>query len=231
MQCPHCRNELEFNEIQQSKIDKALTQLKEGQSLKIACPHCKIAIMMETGGSVKPLADGNTAQPKIVPPGPPDLSWLEIGEFEVNDIVEDVPQVMILVKDSSIQHQVVESFSELGYQAVIMDSSQQAIERMRFESFNAIVYHTGFEGGNFQESPFHLHMRAMSMSKRRYIYYVMVGPELHTLYDLEALAYSANLLINDREMKQINILLRKGLADYEELFGLFLMAMQEYGKK
>ena len=46
----------------------------------------------------------------------------------------------------------------------------------------------------------------------------IVGPRLHTLYDLEALAFSANLVINDREMPYLEPVLRKGLRDYEKLF-------------
>ena len=46
-----------------------------------------------------------------------------------------------------------------------------------------------------------------------------------THYDLEALAFSANLVINDREMPHLEPVLRKGLQDYEKLFRPLLDAL------
>ena len=74
-------------------------------------------------------------------------------------------------------------------------------------------------------------MSSLAMSQRRYLYYILVGPELHTLYDLEALAQSANLTVNERDVPHLRVILRKGLTDYEALFGPYLAAMRDFGRK
>jgi hypothetical protein len=81
------------------------------------------------------------------------------------------------------------------------------------------------------DSSFHTYMRVMSMEKRRYIYYILVGKEFHTLYDLEALSYSANVVINDNEIAHFDIILRKGLRDYDDLFGPYINAIKDYETK
>ena len=65
--------------------------------------------------------------------------------------------------------------------------------------------------------------------RRRLLFYAIVGPRLHTLYDLEALAFSANLVINDREMPHLEPVLRKGLRDYEKLFRPLIDALSGEG--
>jgi hypothetical protein len=74
-------------------------------------------------------------------------------------------------------------------------------------------------------------MCQMPMQKRRSIYYTLIGPEFHTLYNLEALHGSANLVINDNELPDLPIILKKSFREYDELFGPFLAALRAEGKK
>jgi len=71
----------------------------------------------------------------------------------------------------------------------------------------------------------------MAMSRRRYIFYILVGPEFRTLYDLEALANSANLVVNDSDASHFSIILKRGMNDYNDLFGPYLEALGNYGVK
>ena len=237
--CPHCQTTLQFTEGQKAKIQASLDALQEGKVLKLGCPHCKQAISIDRNGN--PVTNNTLQSPSsgsherrtgnVEPPAPPDLSWLSSGEFEAHEAVEDVPQVLVLIHDDGLRQVIGDTFSDLGYLPVAVQNVETAIDRMRFESFKAVVYHTGFEDKPLSKASFHLHMSNMAMSNRRYIYYVLVGPELHTLYDLEALSLSANLVVNDREAPKLEFVLRKGLTDYEALFGPFLSAMREYGKR
>jgi hypothetical protein len=234
--CPFCRKEIRFNDAQKEKVEAALQSLQEGKCLKIGCPQCKKTITLDKRGNVVSEEGAAPARPKpaaesVGPPTPPDLSWLVGGEYDAVEVVEDVPKVLLLVKDPTMRSVMDEAFSELGYMPVMEGDMEKAMDRMRFESFKGVVYHTAFEGKPLAESVFHQHMSGMAMSQRRFIYYILAGPELHTLYDLEALAFSANLVVNDKDVHHMGLILRKGLTDYEFLFGPFLSAMREFGKK
>ena len=67
----------------------------------------------------------------------------------------------------------------------------------------------------------------MWQQRRRLLYYVLVGPDVHTCYNLQALALSANLVINERELAFVEVILRKGFREYVELFGPFLEVLEE----
>jgi len=232
--CPFCRQEMNFSNAQQDKIQKALESLQDGKCLKVGCPHCKKSITLNQRGEI--LQEEGEAAPshpniEIEPPAPPDTSWLGRGEYEEREIVEDIPKVLLLIKDDALRESTEEVFADFGYMALKAESAQGAIDRMRFESFKGVVYHTGFEGVPLEQSVFAQHMNSMTMSERRFIYYVLVGPELNTLYDLEALSLSANLTVNEGDIKHLNLILRKGLTDYEALFGPYLAAMRDFGRK
>jgi hypothetical protein len=229
--CPNCGKTLNLTESQRQKIDNAVAALAPGKSLKFNCPHCQKPIEMHHEAAAArstPQTDAGHALPE--PPGPPDRSWLERGDLGSGEVFEDVPQVMILVKDEQMQAAITQYFDDMGYKAFIPRTAEDALERMRFTNFAAVVLHSRFEG-DLTHSSVHGMMQTMSMPRRRYIYYVLIGPEFHTLYYLQALTNSANLVINENDISAFPLVLKKGLRDYDELFGPYLAALEALGKK
>jgi len=66
------------------------------------------------------------------------------------------------------------------------------------------------------------------MLKRRFIFYILIGPEFSTLYDLEALSNSANLVVNTQEIPELLTILRKAIPRYEDLFGSLMAELNAY---
>lgn len=240
-ECPHCQHSLKLGEKQLAKIKKALAGLQPGKYLKLGCPHCKKAIELASDGSLagaespafpavalpsEPVvaAVRKTEGPPL-PPEAPNMDWLKSGEVKEQEMLGDVTQVLILMAAGEARDRIFQAFDSIGYKAVYSESAEDAIGRMRFVSFSAVVLHATYEG-SLVESSFHEHMRAMLMSKRRFIYYVLVGPDFRSLYDLEALTNSANLVVNDKDVGQFDLILKKGMHDYDDLFGLYLEMLE-----
>ena len=259
-QCPHCQQTLMLSEAQLEKIKTALASLSPGKTLKIGCPKCKQPIELNSDGSVAAQAasalkdvlygahTGNEdqaavgmvaaaqkrPQPVRLPPAapkPPDLGWLSSGVYSEKEAVENVPHALIMTGDDEITTQVTMAFGEVGYQPTYVQSAEEAISKMQFMNFEAVVLHSRFEGGDLEGSMVHQYLREMAMSRRRYIFYILIGPEFRTLYDLEALANSANLVVNDRDAGHFSIILKRGMNDYSDLFGPYLEALGNYGVK
>jgi len=258
-QCPNCQQALMLSNAQLEKIEAALASLASGKTLRIGCPKCRQPIELNSDGVlVEPGGGGvlrnvlysdhtgnedqaavgivqssrKRPQPVRLPPEapkPPDIGWLTSGVYAEREVIEDVPYVLILAGEEEVKMQATMAFGEMGYQAVYVSSAEAAIEKMQFMSFDAVVLHSCFEGSGIDDSTFHQHMRGMAMVKRRYIIYVLVGPEFRTLYDLEALACSANLVVNDADVGHLPLILKKGMSDYEELFGPYIDALKHYG--
>ncbi|MBF0103212.1 MAG: hypothetical protein HQK77_20110 [Desulfobacterales bacterium] len=166
-----------------------------------------------------------------VPPKAPDISWLVRGKEVDAAIVENVMSAMIMVSNESIQHIVSETLKAESYQIYIPKNIDDAIESIRFKEYAIIVYHSQYEiDVPLKNQDFHKFLQQMSMNKRRYIYYILVGTEFHTLYDLEALANSANVVINEKEMSFFSTILTKMKADYRTLFNPYCSMLKTHGK-
>jgi hypothetical protein len=241
-QCPHCSGMLRFSDAHRQKLSQALETLAPDRTLKFACPKCKKPIelnkkgnaagkTMESKTPVPPEPEPKEAgSPSVVPPQAPDISWLNSGEVKASDVLDDVPTAMVLIQDPAIQEKVSQGLEENQYQIYIPESIDQAINSMRFKEYAVVAFFSEYDGKSIDEQAFHKFMMQMSMAKRRKIYYILVGASFHTLFDLEALTLSANMVVNIHEVDHISVLLKKGLKEYETLFAPYASTLKLHGK-
>lgn len=222
--CPHCNKALKLGEAQQEKLQQALNALEPGKKLTIKCPACKKGIALDSKGETGENPGG------IKPPGPPDLAWLKEGKLQDDQALEDVPMAMVLFPKGEKMNIVRDALEETGYQTLTFESIEEAMDSMRFNNYASVILHSQFGGTKLADSPFHKFMRDMPMQKRRYLFYILIGPEFHTLYNLQALAYSANLVVNDNDLYHLGVALRKAIPQYEELFGPYMEELTSAGK-
>lgn len=233
-QCPHCQKKLKLS----PKIEEGLRLLSPGKSIRINCPQCAKAILLDAALLTLDTPQGTGASPapnrtnqQVTPPPPPDLSGLKnISDDEGKGKVEDVPRALILMPDSPDCRLIAEAMEGLGYLPTFVQSAEDAMDKMLFVNYASVILHSHYEGSALENGAFHQFMCAMNMNKRRYIFYMLIGPEFHTLYDLQALACSANLVVNDQDLSQLPLILRKAIPEYEGMFGAIMQEMNALGR-
>lgn len=259
--CPHCKKDIKLSDAHKTKLKAAYSKLTPDKSIKFKCPVCKKNIELKGRKGADPAKkapkkeaaltpkkqaekpkaetpkakDDSAPKPVNPPPDPPkapDISWLESGSMDEKSVIEDVPTAVIMMPEGKAKEIVSKVMAEeLKYQLFNPKDVAEVIDSMRFKDFEAMVFHPEFEGKPIKESELHNHIRNLPMSKRRYMHYTLIGPDFHTLYDLEALAYSANLVINDKNVGRFSIIIKKGMADYKELFDPFIKFLKAHGKR
>ncbi|MBW1749895.1 MAG: hypothetical protein JRJ37_04190 [Deltaproteobacteria bacterium] len=166
----------------------------------------------------------------VRPPPIPDLSWLWTGVDQELVQAKDIPTVLVLMGEERDNSAVPSGLQDLGYRVETADSPIEALVKLKSNSYATVFMHAEFGGESLAESTVYNYIKWLPISKRRTIFYILVGPALRTLYDLEALALSANLVINDADIEFLIPILKKSFRDHEKLFGPLFEAMQEYEK-
>lgn len=223
--CQNCSKILKISK----KIEKGIKQLAPGRLLRLPCPKCGEAIVLDASNLVSQSPPAAAPIKTIKPPSAPSVDWLKDGTFEEEEAVEDIPQTLILIQPGPERDLISKAVESIGYQASFAESDEDAIEKMQFVNYASVILHTEFGNGSLDESSFHQFMRDMSMTKRRFIFYILIGKEFSTLYDLEALSKSANLVVNSNETPYLLTILRKAIPSYEELFGPLMAEINAYG--
>ncbi len=224
IQCPHCGKQLKAGD----KFIQTVKSLPSGEKAKVKCTQCEKPFgvdktMLKAVGVV-------AGRSEVRPPEAPDLGWLDSDLFDEEEMVEELPLVMLLIRDEEKRKLVSRAFETLGYRVELVNSSEEAIEKMRFVVYSAVVFHEGFESGDFRSNPMHVHVSTMEMGRRRQMLYILLGKSFKTMYDLEALSYSANIVVNEKELSKFSIILRKAVMEYEALFGPIIEELHIGGK-
>ncbi len=230
--CPHCQKDFEFSRAQMDKLQTALTRLPANKKLTLTCIHCKRKLALDKDGNAD--IEAKIQEQKIAlvkPPGPPDMEWLQDDSFTEEEKLEDIPSVLVLHPTPSLRHDLVRTLEQMGYKTFVSSSFEDALQKMQFINFACVVLHSKFSGTDLGNNSVHKTMQQMAMSRRRYIFYILIGPEFNTLYDLQALANSANLTINDRDVTQFGVIMRKAIPAYEDLFAPIMEEVGSYGGK
>ena len=241
--CPHCDQELNLSEAQLAKVKAALAKLEAGNLLKLGCPHCQEPFELEADGTLpgaKPVpkvasASGAPLPPrenkaKINPPPAPDIGWLSSGKEEKKEAIEDTPMFLVLMAKGASQTAVMNALDDEGFLPVQVDSVDDALDKMQFANYAGVILHVPFEKSTLDSNKLHIFMKKMGMFRRRNIYYVLIGPEFKTLYDLDALSNSANLVVNDNDVAHFQLILKKSLYDNQKLYGPLADALIKEGK-
>jgi hypothetical protein len=237
--CPHCQEPLNLTDSQKAKIQTALDKLTPGTLLKLGCPLCQKPFDLNPDGSlpgqqVSPIIPGGPRSSKkvtISPPPPPDISWLSSGGLkQEKEVIADTPMVLVLMNKGPAVATVRDAFEDEGFLSVFVESADDALDHMQFTPFAAVVLHSGLEGNALSSNKLHIFMQKMGMTRRRNIHYTLIGPEFKTLYDLQALSNSANLVVNDNELDHFRLILKKSLHESQKLFGPLAEAMVAQGR-
>lgn len=228
VQCPHCEKQLKLGE----KIQESLKKLEPGRRIKLKCVHCAVPFGLDR--SILPderiAAPSGKASGGSKPPAPPDLGWLKSGAYDDREVVDDIPRALVLMPDIPEKKLVAEALEGFNYQVDQATIPEEAIANIRFINYAAVFLHTGFEPGGIRSGGVHRFMCDMSMARRRDVFYVLIGEQFETLYDLQALVHSANLVVNNAEVPHISTILKKSIPEYEALFGPLMEELQVAGK-
>ncbi len=164
----------------------------------------------------------------VRPPPLPDLSWLGNGLLPEEEQVKDIPSALVLMGEEGNDSTVSSVLQELGYRVEVADSPIEALAKLSSNSYATIIMHAAFGGETLSESTVYNHIQWLPVSRRRSIFYILVGPDFRTLYDLEALAMSANLVMNDADVAYLKPVLKKSFRDHEALFGPLVETVAGY---
>ena len=220
IQCPSCGMQLKAGE----KFIQKIENLAAGEKARVKCTSCS-----------EPYAVGKDSLESRVtgvkPPCAPDISWLKAGDADgFDEIAEELPTVLVLMQPNVRREAVANDFGTHGYRVEYAANSTEAIEKMQFYIYAAVVQDASYEPGSVQGTAIHRFISAMDMAKRRQMLYILIGDDFRTLYDLEALCYSANLVVNTKEINHFPTMLRKLVRENEILFGPLIAEMQAAGR-
>ncbi|MEE8269897.1 MAG: hypothetical protein V3R23_07760, partial [Nitrospinaceae bacterium] len=122
------------------------------------------------------------------------------------------------------------ALTELDYKLQRAKSPEHAVHKLRFNQYHVVAIHEKFGGTTLETSPLYEYIRDMHMDTRRKTFVAMVGENFKTLDNMAALAYSVNLVINQKDFDQLGTILKKAIGDNDTFYKVYRETMTALGK-
>ncbi|MCX8069918.1 MAG: hypothetical protein N2738_05380 [Thermodesulfovibrionales bacterium] len=154
---------------------------------------------------------------------------------KIDDILreyeEGLKRAMICVPDDNIRKHISLSVGELKFSAESPVNLEDAFDKLRFNQYDLIVIDENFGGAGLTGNEFLKHIQFLPMSIRRYIFVALIGINFKTFSNMQAFEHSVNVVINTKDVTNINIVLKKSIADNEQFYKVFKESLQKFGKR
>ena len=205
VECSSCAKEIN---IPDDKIPK-------DQAFNLTCPGCKTKMRVDQ--HLKSL----------------DASSLVVDEeFDDDEEIEiyDEHDKIALILDRQNDDLWDAVLTELEYKLQRAKSPEHAVHKLRFNQYHVVVFHEKYGDSSLKSSPLYEFIRDMPMYTRRRTFVAVVGENFKTLDNMEALAYSVNLVINQKDIDQLETILKKSIGDNDTFYKVYRETMTALGK-
>lgn len=195
-------------------------KLPKDQVFTITCPGCKARVRVDqhlqapAGRVPKAPAheEGNGKSPLIIK-----------SEFDDEDelIIYDENDLLALVLDDTHRDEWTRALEERQYKVQYAKSPEHAVHKMKFTHYHFVALHENYGNVSFRESVVYRLLIEMPMGTRRNIFLALLGDSFHTLNNMDAFALSVNLVINEKDLNQLALILKKSIGENDAFYKIF----------
>jgi CheY-like chemotaxis protein len=137
-------------------------------------------------------------------------------------VCEDAPERQGVIKAA---------LEQIGFTMHAARNADEAIERMRRDSYELVIVDERFQGSTALDNPVLAALHGMAMSTRRYMFVALVGREYKTFDNMMAFARSVNVVVNPNDLPHLPALLVKAMNDNNQFYRVFREVLAEAGKR
>ena len=225
--CNNCRSKFK---IPDEKVPK-------GQTFSLTCPQCSTKVIVDT--RVNSQSESNSKSHSIDPPNIEKKKTL-IDEVDANtydasdkpfDFVEEGVETALLCEtDVAMKKKIKSALHNMNYHITAPELPKDALKQMRFHVFDMVVLNERFGDLDPKMNSVLKYMDRMNMSIRRNIFVTLITDRFRTMDNMAAFNKSVNLIVNPKNIDEIEKILRRGIADYEAFYRVFKRALIKTGR-
>jgi hypothetical protein len=139
----------------------------------------------------------------------------KIEFFEVGD------KTALICVDPATVEVAKSTMRELGFKFHTVETPELAIERIRYTSYDCILLHESFAGSSLRSNMVLNYLSSLPMAQRRNSFVCLIGPSFKTFDAMQAFGQSVHLVANPGDLPNLEPILKKGLAEFEQLYRVF----------
>ena len=225
--CEKCRGKFHISD---QKVPK-------GQTFSVICPKCNNKVSVDTRFDIL-LSTKGTPAPSTKPKSrlnktiieEVDSSAYDASEKPFDFVEEGVETALLCEPDPAIRAKIITALYNMGYHTTAPQSHKDTLKQMRFHVFDMVVLNERFGTRDPDMNSVLKYLDRLNMSIRRNIFLTLLTDRFRTMDNMAAFNKSVNLIINLKNINEIEKILRRGLADNKAFYRIFKESLIKTGR-
>lgn len=136
--------------------------------------------------------------------------------FDLND-----KTALVCIDHQQYQKLVVPQLIDMTYKVHLGLFEEDVLLKLRTYSYNVVVVHENFKGSNVQNNPILQDLTKRPGAERRQHFVILLSHRYPTNDPMSAFVQSVDQIINIADLANFKTVLRRGIAQYRELYNSF----------
>jgi CheY-like chemotaxis protein len=225
--CEKCRCKFQISD---QKVPK-------GQVFSVICPKCTNKVSVNTRFDI-PLSTKETPAPSAEPkPGlnktiieEVDSSAYDASEKPFDFVEEGVETALLCEPEPAVRAKIITALYNMGYHTTAPQSHKDTLKQMRFHVFDMVVLNERFGTRDPDMNSVLKYLDRLNMSVRRNIFLTLITNRFRTMDNMAAFNKSVNLIVNLKNINEIEKILRRGVADNKAFYRVFKESLIKTGR-
>ena len=221
----------------QSKFKIADEKIPKEKAFSMTCPKCNNKVSIDTRFNI-PLSSEKNAALFAGPEagtGKTIIDEVDAGTYDASDkpfdfVEEGVKTALLCEPNSTIRAKVITALYNIGYHTTAPRSPKDALKQMRFHVFDLVVLNERFGTQNPDMNNILKYLDRLDISIRRNIFVALITDRFRTMDNMAAFNKSVNLIVNIKNIDEIEKILKRGVVDYEVFYRVFKESLIKTGR-
>ena len=134
---------------------------------------------------------------------------------------EEGKTALVCEPDPMARKQITTALDLLEYHQTVVDTTREALKRMRFHDFDLIVINEEFDTNNPDTNGVLIYIERLEMAVRRNIFVVLISRRFRTKDNMMTLNRSVNLIANIANIDEIGAIIQNGTTENEFFYRIY----------
>jgi predicted Zn finger-like uncharacterized protein len=193
-----------------------------GQVTHLPCPKCKDRISIDPA---KKAVEGIAAFDQA-----DDNDSYDATDKPFDFIEEEGLTALLCEGNPLARNTIQKTLNLMDYQITMAENARDALKRMRYHAYDLIVVNETFDTKNPDSNGVLIYLERLGMSVRRQIFVAMISDRYRTMDNMMAFHASANIIINSKNIEDIDKILSRGITDTEMFYRVYKESLKEAGR-
>jgi CheY-like chemotaxis protein len=159
----------------------------------------------------------------------------ESYEYDASDKPFDFVEVgigtaLVCESEPAAREKISSALKAMGYQITEPTSIKEAIKNMRFHIYDVVILNENFDTENPDTNIVLNSLANLNVGTRRQIFVALLSGRFRTMDNMTAFNKSVNVIINVKNIDDIDTILKRSLTDNIAFYHVFKEALKKKGR-